>query len=164
MGESVLCGCIRWRRTSSRERLRAHLRSLSDTVPFVYASVPPGHQVPDEFPLPVVRDCVDQADERWTGVHSVLKRLRQPILMTHADQNPPVPSIGTRLVETWNQCQDRLSGVFLRNKGGIRRYPGLYATPLLPELRSVRQKNEVPARVLLQSEPKRFLGSPEPKP
>lgn len=163
MAESVLCGCVRWDGASPPERLEAHRRFLSNTVPFVYASVPRDHQVPDEFSLAVVRDCVNHADERWTGVHSVLKRLRQPILMTHADQEPPVPSVGTRFVETWNQCQDRLSGVFLREAGAIRRYPGLYATPLLPGLRSVRQQSEVQIRVLLQSEPKRVLGTPEPK-
>lgn len=164
MGESVFCGCIRWRETTPPERLEAHRRSLDDTVPFVYVSVPRGHQVPDEFPLPVVRDCVEHADDRWIEVHSVLKRLRQPILMTHADQEPPVPSIGTRLVETWNDCQDRLSGVFLREAGGIRRFPGLYATPLLPELRAVQRKKEVPIRALLQSERKQVLTAREPKP
>lgn len=159
MGERVLCGCVRQagKHPPSDGTLDEHLRHLESTVPFVYRSVQANAKDEDPETHSVIRDQVERHDTRWTGIHSVLKILRQPVLFVSATDPPPDPSLLEKLTDQWNRCPKRLSGVFLRSDDGFQRYPGLYAAPLLAGLRETRRKRNVTMNELIANEPTRRI-------
>ncbi|MFB6345860.1 MAG: hypothetical protein ABEK50_08835 [bacterium] len=159
MGEKVLCGIVR---TSSdledcNEQLAAIHGTLSRKFPFIYLSGP-SEQVPEkQFDTHVIKEEEPDTGTTLSGIRSILKVLRQPVVVVSAERKPPEPSTLDRLTDRWDQCPDRLSGVFLRTSGeGVSPYPGLYATPLLPALRTATHNSNT-LEDILESEPIRTI-------
>lgn len=163
MAETVLCGCIRIDEfhDSWRERLQSHRENLKSVVPFVYLSVP-GETNTEAIPdLPIIRDRSDRVLSDWVAVYSVLKVLRQPVLMTSTAREPLNPSLLSDLVDHWDMCSERLSGVFLRGTKKFRRYPGLFASPLLSMFRNQDSNSKLSLDEIVRREPARCIDTPK---
>jgi molybdopterin-guanine dinucleotide biosynthesis protein A len=161
LGETVLCGVIRQnstRKESPGLRLNAHREKLEPLVPFLFVSTP---STCSNSELPYIEDQFDTNNTFRDGIHSVLNVLRQPVLVTSLDKNPPDTGDFDRLISSWNQSSERLSGVFFKDgeEDSLLKTPGLYASPLLPALREAKNDSGHTLVSLLASEPIEVLDS-----
>lgn len=155
MGESVLCGVIRVY-PSKLKSVGLIRERLEEVVPFVYRSQPRG-VTEDDVDLPVIVDRFDEHESFVNGLHTSLRSLRQPILYLSSTVRVPRVRDLQQLVHRWNECPNRLSGVFFGSEMGEKntplREPGLYASPLLPVLRQYSVKDTARLKALLENEP-----------
>jgi hypothetical protein len=158
VAETVLCGVIRVSDRSSRVPVLR--RILKKVVPFVYLSRSNDSSSLGGTDLPIIEDRFRGHESFVNGLHSSLRILRQPILYLSSNGDERIiPEDLQALVNRWDQCGDRLSGVLFpgRNGSSLRRCPGLYASPLLPGLRKLQSK-QGNLESMLKSEPIRTVS------